>query len=291
MKFKSILAMLLVFCCLLPLASCSSGGSGGGTGDGAVDKGEVKVKVIKGGRSQCLVVRTSDATVVIDTSDVDNAADLTEFLAEKGITQVDAVILTNYSKKCIGGMPDLLSSGVTVKAVYGPTYTKDSNTYTLYDNAMKSYDLSVTKVDKEQTIKFGDLSLTMYPALKDYATADDENDNGNSMAVALDFDKTSMLFTSRVDGERLTELVGQLNGKTFDLFTVPNFAIYDQNTPALLSAIKATYAAVIASTTNPPEDATVQALADAGIKSENIRVTRDGSIEISSDGKQVTMKQ
>lgn len=290
MKFKSILALLLALCCMLPLAACSSSG-GGGTGDGAVEKGEVKVKVIKGGRSQCLVVRTSDATVVIDTADVENAADLTEFLAEKGITQVDAVILTNYSKKCIGGMPDLLSSGVTVKEVYGPTYVKDSNSYTLFDNAMQSYDLSVKKVGKEETIKFGDLSLTMYPALKDYATADDENDNGNSMAVALNFGETSMLFTSRVDGDRVTELVGQLDGKTFDLFTVPNFAIYDQNTPALFSAVKATYAAVIASTTNPPEDATMNALADAGIGNGNIRITSNGSIEISSDGKTVTMKQ
>lgn len=290
MKLKSILALLLALCCMLPLAACSSSG-GGGTGDGAVEKGEVKVKVIKGGRSQCLVVRTSDATVVIDTADVENAADLTEFLAEKGITQVDAVILTNYSKKCIGGMPDLLSSGVTVKEVYGPTYVKDSNSYTLFDNAMQSYDLSVKKVDKEETIKFGDLSLTMYPALKDYATADDENDNGNSMAVALNFGETSMLFTSRVDGDRVTELVGQLDGKTFDLFTVPNFAIYDQNTPALFSAVKATYAAVIASTTNPPEDATMNALADAGIENSNIRITSNGSIEISSDGKTVSMKQ
>ncbi len=290
MKLKSILALLLALCCMLPLSACSSSG-GGGTGDGAVEKGEVKVKVIKGGRSQCLVVRTSDATVVIDTADVENAADLTEFLAEKGITQVDAVILTNYSKKCIGGMPDLLSSGVTVKEVYGPTYVKDSNSYTLFDNAMQSYDLSVKKVDKEKTIKFGDLSLTMYPALKDYATADDENDNGNSMAVALNFGETSMLFTSRVDGDRVTELVGQLDGKTFDLFTVPNFAIYDQNTPALFSAVKATYAAVIASTTNPPEDATMNALADAGIETSKIRITSNGSIEISSDGKTVTMKQ
>lgn len=289
MKFRSIIALLMAFCCLLPLTSCKSESSGGG--NSAVSSGEVKVKVLKGGRALCTVIRTKDATVVIDTSDVDHAADLTEFLAEKGIKEVDAVILTNYSKKCIGGMPDLLASGVTVKAVYGATYEKESNTHTLYANAMSSYNLTATKVAEETTLTFGDLSLTLYPALKNYATLEDENDNGNSMAVALAYGETSMLFTSRINGERVTELVGQLGGKTFDLITAPEFGIYDENLPALFSAVKAKYAAVVASNTNPPEDATIKALTDSGIKAVDICNTANGSIEISSDGKAVSMKQ
>ncbi len=179
MKVKSIFALLmaaccLAVCCLLPLTSCHSTQSGGD--DSAVASGEVKVKVLKGGRSLCTVIRTADSTVVIDTSDVDNASKLVEFLNEKGITKVNAVILTNYSKKCIGGMPDLLSAGITVEAVYGPTYTKVSNTYALFANALQSYNLTVSKVAEETTLNFGDLSLTLYPALKDYATLEDEND-------------------------------------------------------------------------------------------------------------------
>lgn len=286
MKLKSIFALLLALCCVLPLAACGS------DGDGSVSGGEAKVKVLKGGRALCSVIRTADATVVIDTSDEEHATDLTAYLAEKGITEVDAVILTNYSKKCIGGMPNLLtSSGVTVKAVYGPTYSKDSSTYTLFDNAMQSASLTTTKVGEQTTLTFGDLSLTLYPALKDYGNLADENDDGNSMAVALDYGKTSMLFTSRVAGERVTELVGQLDGKTFDLFTLPNFAIYDDNSAALFEAVKATYAVAVASNTNPPEEATMTALADAGVKDANTFVTSNGSVEITFDGKAVNVKQ
>lgn len=287
MKIRSIIALVMAFCCLLPLAACGNNGSG----DSAVSNGEVKVKVLKGGRALCTVIRTKEATVVIDTSDVDHATDLTEFLAEKGIDEVDAVILTNYSKKCIGGMPNLLSSGVTVKAVYGASYQKDSNTHELYANAMASYNLTATKVSEETTLTFGDLSLTLYPALKNYATLDDENDNGNSMAVALNYGETSMLFTSRVTGDRVGELVGQLAGKTFNLITVPEFGVYDDNLPMLFSAVKAQYAAVVASNTNPPDDATITALTDSGIKAVDICNTANGSIEISSDGKAVSMKQ
>lgn len=287
MKFRSIIALLMAFCCLLPLTSCKSGGSNGG--DAEVASGEVKVKVLKGGRALCTVIRTKDATVVIDTSDVDHVADLTEYLAEKSITEVDAVILTNYSKKCIGGMPDLLASGVTVKAVYGPTYDKESDTHTLYANAMSSYNLTATKVGEQTDLTFGDISLTLYPALKNYATVEDENDNGNSMAVALNYGDTSMLFTSRVTGDRVTELVGQLGGKTFNLMTAPEFGIYDNNLPALLSAVKPSLVAVVASNTNPPADEALKAINVAGVTST--LVTSNGSIEISSDGKEVTMKQ
>ncbi len=111
------------------------------------------------------------------------------------------------------------------------------------------------------------------------------------MAVALGYGDTGMLFSSRVNGERITELVSQLNGKTFDLFTVPNFAIYDENDAALFNAVKATYAVVIASATNPPEDATMNALIASGVSLDNTCITRDGSIEIRSDGTTVTMKQ
>lgn len=287
MKIRSIIALLMAICCLLPLTACGNGGSG----DGAVANGEVKVKVLKGGRALCTVIRTKDATVVIDTSDVEHAADLTEFLAEKGIKEVDALILTNYSKKCIGGVPDLLASGVAVKAVYGATYDKQSDAHSLYANAMTSYNLTAAKVGEETTLTFGDLSLTLYPALKNYATLDDENDNGNSMAVALNYGETSMLFTSRVTGERVSELVGQLAGKTFDLITVPEFGVYDDNLPMLFSAVKATYAAVVASNTNPPDEATITALTDSGIKAADICNTANGSIEITSDGKAVSMKQ
>lgn len=295
MKFKKIvtavLAGLMAFSCMIPLTSCKNGGASNTGDDNAVTKGEAKVKVLKMGRALSSVIRTESSTVIIDTGDVDHSQELITYLTEKGIREVDAVILTNYSKKCIGGMPDLLASGITVKAIYGGTYKKNSNTYTLFANALTSYNLTVQTIGEQKELAFGDLKLSCYPAAKDYSTLDDENDEGNSMAVAMNFGKNSMLFTSRVAGERLAELTTQINGKDFDCIVAPNFGAYDDKLPAFLTAAKAENVVVVASNSNPPADATLNALVAAGINPDKIFVTRDGSVEISTDGTTFSIKQ
>ncbi|MBQ8287486.1 MAG: hypothetical protein IJX76_01795 [Clostridia bacterium] len=299
----SLLAGLLAVTCVLPLASCSNSaassdtttaaqqGNNENSDDEVVNTGEVKVKVLKMGRALAAVIRTETATVVIDTGDEEHATDVATYLAEKGITTVDALILTNYSKKCIGGVPQLLKSGITVKAVYGGTYAKDSNAYTLFSNAMASYKLTTTTVGAQQTLTFGDVSLTLYPPTKNYSTLNDENDEGNSMAVVAAYGSNKMLFTSRVAGDRMGELTTQLSGVDVDCLVVPNFGAYDDNLAGLLSAVKAEYAVIVASTSNPPADLTLSALTTAGIATENTFVTRDGSIEISADGTTFSIKQ
>ncbi|MGM9647868.1 MAG: ComEC/Rec2 family competence protein [Eubacteriales bacterium] len=294
----SLLAGLLAVTCLLPLTSCSSksGGDNAQTtkpnDDGEeVTSGEVKVKVLKMGRALAAVIRTDSATVVIDTGDEEHAADVANYLAEKGITTVDAVILTNYSKKCIGGVPQLLKSGITVKAVYGGTYVKDSNAYTLFSNAMASYKLTTTTVSTQQTLTFGDITLTLYPPAKNYSTLDDENDEGNSIALVATYGNNHMLFTSRVAGERMAELSTQLAGVDVDCLVVPNFGAFDDNLAGLLSTVKAEYAVIVASNSNPPADLTLTALITAGIATENTFVTNNGSVEISADGTTFSIKQ
>ncbi len=302
MNFKklatSLLAGLLAVTCLLPMASCgksdpaSTNAQGNENSDNeVVTSGEVKIKVLKMGRALAAVIRTEGSTVVIDTGDEEHAADVSTYLAEKGITTVDALILTNYSKKCIGGVPQLLKSGIAVKAVYGAAYTKDSNTYTLFSNVMASYKLTTTKVSAVQDLQVGDIKLTMYPAAKDYSTLNDENDEGNSMAVVVSYGKNKMLFSSRVAGDRMAELTTQLSGVDVDCIMVPNFGTYDDKLAGLLSAVKAEYAVIVASNSNPPAELTISALATAGIAADKTFVTRDGSIEISADGTTFSIKQ
>lgn len=293
MKIKKIatalLAGLLAVTCVLPLTACKNGTNP--SDDTVVTEGKAKVKVLKMGRALASVIRTKDSTILIDTGDVDHVQDVITYLSDKEITTIDAVIFTNYSKKCIGGMPDLLAAGYTVKAVYGPTYKKDSSTYDLLKNALTSYNLTITTVGEQNTLAFGDLKLTCYPAGQDYSTLEDENDEGNSMAVAMDFGDNSMLFTSRVTGARLSELTTQLNGKDFDCIMAPNFGAYDEKLPAFLTAVKAETAVIVASNSNPPAEATLKAMTSAGIHQNKIFTTNNGSVEISTDGNEFSIKQ
>lgn len=317
MKLKKLLISLALVAMLLPIAmlglsSCSRVDNGSGTGSGSQNNAgsgsnpgdntqqttpsddepeTVKMKFFKAGRSTCIVIRTASGVVMIDTAsdDVDDQAKIATYLAEKGIKTVDYLIITNFSKKHIGGAPALLTqSGVSFKNVYVPGYAKDSKTYTAFANAMSSAGLTMTRVtDNSTEIKLGEVTLNLYAPHKDYSTGDDENDEANSLAVSLTYGSKSFLMTSRITGERVGELVSDLSGKTFDLITVPNYGIYDSSYDALFSALKATHAIAICSNNaekNQMHTETLAALKAAGTK---VYATRDGSIEVQINGSYV----
>lgn len=307
MKLKTLFVTLLATLMLLPVALCTltscsvSGGNGtqttgtnGTQGNDPEDNAPdtVKMKFFKAGRSTCIIIRTPAGVAMIDTAAEDQTDTILTYLAEKEITTVDYLIITNYSKKHIGGAPAILTrSGVTVKNVLVPGYTKESGTYQLFANAMTSAGLTATKVtDNSTTFTLGEVSFSLYAPHKDYSTAIDENDEGNSLAVAMTYKDTSFLMTSRVAGERVDELKSDLAGKTFNLITVPNYGIYDSRYDALFTALGARYAVAICSNNAEKEQMhaeTLSALKNAGV---TVYATRDGSVEIRMDGTNVTVQ-
>lgn len=306
MKLKTLFAALLAALMLLPVAmftltSCSVGGSGTTTtgssgtqgGDPEDESGDlVKMKFFKAGRSTCIIIRTPAGVVMIDAAAEDQSDSVISYLAEKEITTVDYLIITNFSKKHIGGAAAILTrSGVTFKNVLVPGYAKESGTYQLFSNAMTSVGLTATPVtDNSTAFTLGEVSFSLYAPHKDYSTAIDENDEGNSLAVAVTYKDTSFLMTSRVAGERVDELISDLSGKTFNLITVPNYGIYDSRYDALFNALGAKYAIAICSN-NVEKDQmhseTLTALKNAGM---TVYATRDGSVEIRMDGTNVTVQ-
>lgn len=305
MKLKSLLGLILAMLMILPvglcsLTSCEASSPSESTqkpgslfdpdDDGPTDL--VKLKFFKAGRSTCIVARTPAGVVMIDTAADDQSDSIIAYLAEKEIKTVDYLIITNYSKKHIGGAPAILTrAGVTFKNVLVPGYSKDSGTYQLFSNAMKSAGLTETKVtDTITELSLGDVSIRLYAPHKDYSTTVDENDEGNSIAVSLEYKDTSFLMTSRIAGERVDELVSDLAGKTFDLITLPNYGIYNEKYDSLFTTLGAKYAVAICSNNtekNQMNPETIAAVKSAGI---SVYATRDGSVEIRLDGTNVLIQ-
>lgn len=301
MKTKKIIALLLSAVMLvLSLAACST--TGGSTtvtdADGNVitvgknenntDKsGKIKFKFLKAGRSTCIVIRTPAGNIMIDAAADDKTDKVLTYLAEKNIKDIDYLILTNYSKKHIGGLPAILSSKqVTFKNVFAPAYTKASNTYTQLETALTGAGITATKVSENTEITLGDVKLTIYAPHKNYSTESDENDECNSLAVSIEYEGKSFLMTSRIKGERTAELISDLGGKTFDLITVPNYGIYDQSYDSLFESLKATYSIAFCSNNADKTQMDVKTITTLTNAKTLIYATRDGSVEVdmSKDG-------
>lgn len=250
---------------------------------------EVKYKFLKVGKSPCTIIRTENKTIVIDAASEDKGADIITYLKEKKVKTVDYLIITNFSKSCIGGVPALLKDeGITVKAIYEPTYPKESNAYTSYINAVAAAAIKPTDITDGLSITADDLTVKFHAPKKSYGTMADENDEGNSVALTITHGKVNFLYTSRIAGERVDEVISQIGDTKYDLITVPNYGIFDAKYPALFTASGATKAVIFASTKNPPAIATTSALETAKF---TYFVTRDGGVEAESASDVLSIKQ
>ena len=286
MKMRRILAVMLAALMLLSFAACSktddNGGNGSKTDDTTeVEDNEVKMKFLKAGRSTCIIIRTPSGNIMIDAAADDKTDKIITYLAEKEITEIDYLIITNYSKKHIGGIPTLLSyQALKIKNVIVPSYTKSSSTYDLFANAISTAGITPTTVTENTELTLGDVKIGLYVAHKDYSTADDENDESNSMAVTVSYGEKSFLMTSRIKGERVTELLTDLGGKTFDLITVPNYGIYDSAYDNLFTALGAKYAVAFCTNNSEKTQMDVKTIAELTEAKTLVYATRDGSVEV-----------
>ncbi len=161
-----------------------------------------------------------------------------------------------------------------------PSYTKSSSTYDLFSNAISTAGITPTTVAENTELTLGDVKIGLYVAHKDYSTADDENDESNSMAVTISYGEKSFLMTSRIKGERVTELLTDLGGKTFDLITVPNYGIYDSAYDNLFTALGAKYAVAFCSNNTEKTQMDVKTITKLTEAKTSVYATRDGSVEV-----------
>lgn len=276
---KKIIALLLIAASLLTLFAC-----GKKNNENEVASQELKMKFFKMGRASCTVFRIADKTVMIDTGDEEKYDKIVEYLVEKGISHIDTLIVTSLSKKNIGGLSAILGTA-TIGEVYIPAYAKSSGTYLTFENALSSAGLTPKKVSETTTVNVAELELTLYPPTKDYSNAADINDEANSIVIEAKHGATLMLLTSKINGERLTEIADMFKDKKYSLVTVPNYGIYDANLEALFGAIKTDYAVVVTSNTNPLPAETENVLKGAGLDMAKLFNTVNGSVEASSLGR------
>lgn len=321
MKTRSLLAMilalLLTLMTLSVLAACGTpagttdvssetttdGGAStttpdnGGSTDTPIDTptgNKVNVKFFKVGKANATLIRSGGYSILIDCGEEededgngkqDDGEKILEYLAEKGITKLDLVIVSQFNKNHYGSIPTILE-GVTVEKVIEPKYTKTGATYTAYRDALSEAGITPEVITEKTDLSFGGLSLTVYPATLTTVSAD--QDEFNSLAVTAESGDFSMLLASDVFGARTTALISELEGKTFDILQVPFHGTYNDTVGKLVSAVDPDYAVIFASANNPADVRVTNLLTEDEITTF---ITMNGSVEAKYENGILTVKQ
>ena len=309
------LALILVMASLFTFAACSfmgfgtpstddptsSGTPSNGT-DGEPDDPEtpgttstqVNVKFFKVGKANATLIRSGDIAILVDTGEnddedgngkQDDGEKILAYLAEKGVTELDYVIVSQFNKNHYGALGTILD-GVTVKKVVEPSYTKVGNAYDEYRAALSKAGITPEVVTKETTIKAGSLTLTLYPAKSETSSAD--QDEYYSLAIAVDSNGMDILIASDIFGARVPELITALNGKAFDILQVPKHGDFNDQVEPLIKAVKPAYAVIFASANNPADPRTLNLLNENEITTF---ITMNGAVEGKYKNNTLTVKQ
>ena len=128
----SALAALVFFCASL-LGGCmgATANSGGQTAEGTIT-----AKVLNIGQGDSILIQTSEKTVLVDTSDVDERDKLRAELKKADVKKIDTIILTHPHADHIGGM-DVLLDEYPVGMVYDNGMPSTSKLFLGYVKKLK----------------------------------------------------------------------------------------------------------------------------------------------------------
>ena len=301
----TLLSLLLCATFIVGLASCNGTtttttnptGTTGADGDYTepdTPSDKVNVKFFKVGKANATLIRSGDIAILIDTGEnededengkYDDAEKILAYLTEKGVADIDYLIVSQFNKNHSGGVKTILEN-ITVKNVIEPDYTKIGNAYDEYRASLQAAGITPVAVTETKEIKAGGLALTLYPAKEASSTAN--QDEYYSLAVAVDSDGLDILITSDIVGARITDLIAKLGGKKFDIVQMPNHGEYSNQVEELVNACAPSYAVIFSSKNNPADTRLTNFLTG---KSITTYLTMNGSVEAKLKDGELTVKQ
>ena len=206
------------------------------------DKALVTVDFLKTGSSDCIIIKTENHSVLIDTAYSESFEIIDNELKTLGVDKLDYLILTHYDKDHIGSAAQVLTKYSPQKIFV--TYDKPkvcSKAHREYLNTVNKSGFKPIVVKRLTELSLDDVKLTIIPPKKRWYSHD--LSNNSSLVVAMYQESCSFLFAADVEYERLEELIDQDIGH-FDVLKIPHHGWYEKNTPQFIEKVFPKYSIV-----------------------------------------------
>ncbi len=243
----------------------------------------LRIRFFKIGKADAYLLRLPNHTVLIDAGEEDDGPEIAGFLVEKQIDKLDALILTHFDKRSIGGVPEVLDA-VKVDRVLVPDYAKDSNLYMFIIGLMDQQNLE--RVKERTSFVLEDVTFTLLPANE--SQYNEEEDNNFSLVTLVEHGDNSFFFAGDIMAERIREM---REGGLLLPHSVIKMPCHGQNIEGLdelLDSVNPQIAIIPASAKNPPAGAVIANLEARGIR---WYATLNGSVSLTSDGYGISIEQ
>lgn len=252
------------------------------------EKAALEVTLLKVGKADAIVVLAQAQTMVIDTGEDDDGAELVSFLKRRGCEKVDTLIITHFDKDHVGGA-DTLAESMEIGQVLLPDYQGTGTEYQEFINALADRNIVPQRLTASLEFALGEASVLVEPPLSYAAVNDtDDADNDFSLITTIVHGENRLLFTGDAEERRLKEWLSDKSTQNCDFIKIPHHGKYDAMLETLLEAVKPEYAVICSSAKNPADQETLELLTQHQV---SVFQTKDGDVTVHSDGKQLEISQ
>ena len=242
------------------------------------------VDVLKIGKADCIVINTGNNVVVIDTGEEEDFESIRSFMTEKNYSKIDALILTHYDKDHIGGAKSVIEE-YDVGLVIESSASSNRDEFHSYHLALSQMGKEAKRLTQDYSFDFDDCKFKIsVPKQKKYER---KNDNNLSLVISMECGDTKFLFCGDAMEERIVEIIDTFPGE-YDLIKLPYHGKYIENYEDFLASAQTRNGVITCSDKNPSDERTIELLERNGV---SVYETKNGSITVYTNGKQITIKQ
>lgn len=245
--------------------------------------GNFEISFLKTGQADAFILQTENHNLILDCGEIDDGAEVIKNLEENGISSVDYMFITHFDKDHVGGTPEILDK-VDVKRIITPDYEGTNDEYEVYEEKIREMSMTPEVVKEYMSFTVDDVLFEVYPPKKKFYA---EGDNDFSLIIAITHGENRFLFAGDAEEERLLEFIPEIKSE-YKFLKYPHHGRCNEMTGKFINRVSPEYVVITDSEKNPAEKKTVSILENAKCE---IYYTRDGDIEVVSDGTALNITQ
>ncbi len=254
------------------------------------------MRVLKTGKSDCMLIKLDQTVIMIDTADADDYGEISDTLESLGIARIDYLILTHFDNDHIGSAAKIIED-FEVAEVYMPNYVRDSGLYrsllsSLQENEART---KVHKLNDDTTVPLpvGSMWINVSRVYPELSHEDpipvDSMDNDLSLICGLSLGDFTALLMGDAEKARCEDFLAQTQyAGQYDFIKLPHHGSHNKALRDLLTTCGVKYGVICS-----------DALANIEMEVVNLMRNLDaltyysynGDLTVRTDGKNVECTQ
>ena len=231
------------------------------------------------GKGDCILFSSGDSHVLLDTGFEETAGGILSALKERGIWELDAMIITHYDKDHVGGAARIAGE-IPAEMIYLPDYAGEEDKCGDLLRLIEKKNLPSMPVSSRQEVKLGRTLLDIAPALIPY-DEEKKNDNDASLIIEVIDGEDSWFLPGDIE-EEATALWLSSASREYDILKMPHHGKKEKSSKELIEAVSPRIAVITDGEERPASDKILKRLTKNGAEVYSTYI--NGTITVTGDG-------